>query len=50
MSVPEHCTTTNVWSAIIPEGTVQIAMYGNGARMGITGLNPTALMREDHSA
>ncbi|MBM2615735.1 amidase [Actinoplanes sp. LDG1-06] len=49
VSVPEHRTMMNVWAAIILEGTVQVAMHGNGAWMGITGLNPTALMRA-HSA
>ncbi|GAB2587169.1 amidase [Paractinoplanes abujensis] len=49
VSVPEHRTMMNVWAAIILEGTVQVAMHGNGAWTGITGLNPTALMRA-HSA
>jgi amidase len=49
VSVPEHRTAMSIWAAIIIEGTTQVAMLGNGAWVGMTGLNPTALMRA-HSA
>ncbi|MET0416449.1 MAG: amidase [Actinoplanes sp.] len=49
ISVPEHRTMMSVWAAIILEGTAQVAMLGNGGWTGITGLNPTAMMRA-HSA
>jgi amidase len=49
VSVPEHRTAMSIWAAVIIEGTTQVGMLGNGAWVGITGLNPTALMRA-HSA
>jgi amidase len=49
VSVPEHRTAMSIWAAIIIEGTTQVGMLGNGAWTGITGYNPTSLMRA-HSA
>jgi amidase len=45
VSVPAHRTAMSIWAAVIVEGTTQVAMLGNGAWVGITGRNPTALMR-----
>jgi amidase len=45
VSVPAHRTAMSIWAAIIVEGTTQVAMLGNAGGVGLTGLNPTALMR-----
>jgi amidase len=45
VSVPAHRAAMSMWAAIIIEGTTQVGMLGNAAGVGLTGLNPTALMR-----